>query len=74
MLAEGDRVAVHLAGCGTHLGLFQGCPPTGREWAASCTAIYRIDEGRIADFRVNWDLLAVLEQLGCVERAATVSA
>lgn len=74
LLAEGDLVAVHLTGRGTHLGLFQGCPPTGREWTATCTAIYRVDAGRIADFRVNWDLLAIMEQLGCIERVASVSA
>lgn len=74
LLAEGDLVAVHLTGRGTHLGLFQGCPPTGRKWTATCTAIYRVDAGRIADIRVNWDLLAIMEQLGCVERVATVSA
>jgi predicted ester cyclase len=74
LLAEADLVAVHLTGRGTHLGLFQGCPPTGREWTATCTAIYRVKAGRIADFRVNWDLLSIMEQLGCIERAASVSA
>lgn len=74
LLAEGDLVAVHLTGRGTHQGLFQGCPPTGRQWTATCTAIYRVEAGRIADFRVNWDLLSVMEQLGCIERAASVSA
>jgi predicted ester cyclase len=74
VLAEGDLVAVHLTGRGTHLGLFQGCPPTGRKWTATCTAIYRVDAGRIADFRVTWDLLAIMEQLGCIERVASVSA
>ncbi len=74
LLAEGELVAVHLTGSGTHEGLFQGCPPTGRRWSATCTAIYRVDGGRISDFRVNWDLLTVMEQLGAVQRAATVSA
>lgn len=74
LLAEEDLVAVHLTGRGTHEGLFQGCPATGREWTATCTAIYRVRDGRIADVRDNWDWLAVMEQLGCVERAGTVSA
>ena len=74
MLEAGDLVAVHLTGRGTHLGTFQGCPPTGREWTATCTAIYRVEAGRIAEAWVNWDWLAVMEQLDCVQRVETVSA
>lgn len=74
VLAEGGLVAIHVVGRGTHEGLFDGCPPTGRTWTAACTAIYRIRDSRIADAWVNWDTLAILEQLGSVERAATVSA
>jgi predicted ester cyclase len=74
VMAEGDLVAVHLTSRGTHLGTFQGCPPTGREWTATCTAIYRVEAGRIAEAWINWDWLAVLEQLGGVERVETVSA
>jgi predicted ester cyclase len=74
VLADKDLVCVHLTGSGTHLGTFQGCPPTGREWIATCTAIYRIEAGRIAEAWINWDWLAVMEQLGCVQRVETVSA
>ena len=58
----------------THEGLFQGCPPTGRRWTTTCTAIYRVDRGRIADSWINWDLPALMEQLACIQRADTVSA
>ena len=74
VVAEGDLVSAHLTGRGTHLGTFQGCPPTGREWTASCTAIYRIESGRIVEAWINWDWLAVFEQIGGVERVETVSA
>jgi predicted ester cyclase len=74
VVAEGDLVAVHLTGRGTHLGTFQGCPPTGRAWSATCTAIYRVEARRIAEAWINWDWLAVMEQLGCVQRVETVSA
>jgi predicted ester cyclase len=74
LLAEGDLVAGHFTGGGTHQGVFEGCPPTGRPWTASCTAIYRVHEARIVDFHVTWDLLALMEQLGCIRRVATVSA
>jgi predicted ester cyclase len=74
IVAQGELVAVHLTGHGTHRGVFQGCPPTGREWTATCTSIYRVEAGQITRAWVNWDLLTVMEQLGAVERAATVSA
>ena len=74
VLATNDLVAVHLVGRATHQGLFQGVPPTGRSWEARCTAIYHVVGDRIADAWVNWDLLTLLEQLGALERAQTVSA
>jgi predicted ester cyclase len=74
LVAEGALVAGHFTARGTHLGLFQGVPPTGRRWEAACTAAYRVAGGRIADAWVTWDQLALLEQLGAVERVATVSA
>jgi steroid delta-isomerase-like uncharacterized protein len=74
IIADGDHVAVHAIGHGTHQGTFQGVPPTGRTWSASCSALYRVEDGRIADFWVNWDLLAILEQLGAITRSAEASA
>lgn len=74
ILAEDRLVAVHLVGNGTHRGTFQGILATGRSWSASCTAIYEVREGRIVDFWVNWDLLAILDQLGALQRAVTASA
>jgi steroid delta-isomerase-like uncharacterized protein len=73
-VADGNLVSAHLTGRGTHLGTFQGCPPTGRGWNATCTAIYRVESGRIAEAWINWDWLAVMEQLGSIERVETVSA
>ena len=74
VVVQDDLVAVHLTGGGTHRGAFQGCPATGRTWEATCTAVFRVADGGIDEAWVNWDLLTVLEQLGCIERAANVSA
>jgi predicted ester cyclase len=74
LISDGDMVGVHFTGRGTHLGVFQGVPPTGRPWTAGCTALYRVEAGRIVDAWVNWDLLSMLEQLGGVKRASTASA
>lgn len=73
VIVDGDIVAVNLTGRGTHLGTFQGVTPTGRQWAATCSAFYRISDGRIADHWVNWDLLGILEQIGAVRRIETAS-
>jgi hypothetical protein len=72
--SAGDLACVHLSARGTHLAVYLGCPPTGRSWAATCTAILRVDRGSIADFWITWDDLAILEQIGAIERVAGVSA
>jgi steroid delta-isomerase-like uncharacterized protein len=66
VVADGELVAVNLIARGTHKGTFQGVPPTGRRWAATCGAFYRVEDGRIVDGWVNWDLLGIFEQLGTV--------
>lgn len=74
LIAEGDLVAAHVKARATHQRMFQGIPATGRPWAAVCTAMYRVRDGRISDAWITWDLLRILEQIGGVTRAASASA
>lgn len=74
LIAEGDLVALRATGRGTHLGTFQGVAPTGRSWTATCTALYRVRGGAIVDAWVQWDVLAILEQIGGVRRAGAATA
>jgi steroid delta-isomerase-like uncharacterized protein len=74
LVAEDKLVAAHAVARGTHTALYQGVPPTGRTVEVRCTGVYRVERGRIADSWVTWDHLSLLEQLGAVERVATVSA
>jgi predicted ester cyclase len=74
LVVEGDLVAAHLTGRGTHQGLFQGVPATSRGWQAACIGVYRIQDGRIAEAWVQWDQLALMDQLGAIQRDPTVSA
>jgi predicted ester cyclase len=74
ILSEGSLAAGHFVGRGTHVGVFQGVPPTGRSWEAPCTAVFRVEAGRIADAWMTWDQLSLLDQLGALKRADTVSA
>lgn len=74
IVAAGDYAAVHFSARGTHRGTFQGVQPSGRSWTASCSAVYRVEGGRIADFWLTWDELAILEQIGGLRRQAGASA
>jgi len=74
MVAQDDVVGVNLSGHGTHLGMFQGIPPTGRAWTTTCSAFFRVDGGRVSDAWVNWNLLSILEQLGAIRRIGSGSA
>ena len=74
LIAEGDLVAMRATGRGTHLGTFQGIAPTGCSWSATCTALYRVQGGAIVDAWVQWDLLAILEQIGAVRRSEAATA
>jgi hypothetical protein len=40
--------------------------PTGKTWKATCNAHYRVANGKIVDFWVNWDWLSIMQQLGAV--------
>ena len=63
-LVDGDRVAIRVSGNATQQGGYHGRPASGRPVALSGTAIYRIEDGRIAEAWVNWDTLGIMEQIG----------
>ncbi len=64
MVVEGDRVVERWTGRGTHQGEFQGIGPTGKSVAVPGVVFYRIADGKIAEFRGQFDRLSLLEQLG----------
>ena len=68
LIAEGDIVAVRVSAAGTHKGEFRGIPATGRRWEATASAWYQVRDGKISDFWVNWDWLAIMEAIGAVQR------
>jgi len=70
-VAEEDKVAVRYRVQGTHLGEFQGMPPTRKQVAYSGILIYRIANGRIAEQWTEIDLLGFLKQLGVSGAAET---
>ncbi len=71
MVAEGDRVVERWTGRGTHRGEFQGIPPTGQRVAVPGVVFYRIADGKIAEFRGQFDLMSLMQQLGAVPGSVT---
>ena len=64
LVEEGDRVAARHRFRGTQTGALGPHPASGRVLEATYLAIYRIEDGRIAEAWAEWDNLAGLRQLG----------
>jgi len=64
MIAEGDQVVVEWTHRGTHSGLYDGIPATGKTITGTAISIYRVIDGRITEARGIWDRGEVWQQLG----------
>jgi predicted ester cyclase len=63
MLGERDRVVVRGTFRGVHQGVFANVAPTGKSVAAGLIIIYRIENHRIAEHWMQFDLFSLLQQL-----------
>jgi steroid delta-isomerase-like uncharacterized protein len=65
LVAEGDKVAARVVARGTHTGVFEGIPATGRtiEDIAE-TDVFRIRDGRIVEVWHLYDVFGFMRQLG----------
>ncbi len=66
IMSSDDRVAERFVTVGTHLGAFQGIPPTGKRVEFTGTSIFRLRDGKISEERTSVDLLALMSQLGVI--------
>ena len=66
LVAEGDKVVVRWTGRGTHLGDWNGSPPTGNAVTTTGIDIERLVDGQIVEEDGEVDMLGFLRQ---VERA-----
>jgi len=66
-IAEGDRVVTRLEVVGTHLGQWQGIPPTGKRFVMSGLVMRRIADGKIVERWDNLDWLGAFRQLGLIQ-------
>ena len=64
LFAVEDRVVLRAVDSGTHKGEFMGVAPTGRPFRFSVIAIFRFEEGRIAEVWQEADMMGLLGQLG----------
>ena len=69
-IAEGDLVVTRWTARGTHQGELMGMAPTGKEATVTGITIDRLENGRIAESRTNWDSLGLMQQLGAVPALA----
>jgi len=68
MVAEEDRVVARTAFNGTHKAEMQGIPATGKTVSMPGIAIFRLDNGKIAEGWLVNDNLSMMQQLGIMPR------
>ena len=70
LVAEGDTVAGRVTMSGTHLGPFQGIPPTGRSFEQAHMHFVRFRNGKAIEHRAVRDDLGMMRQLGVIPAPA----
>lgn len=66
IIAEGDKVWVRLSYTGTHKGEFMGLPPTGKKVTSTAVDIYRIVDGKLAEYWNVTDTVNIFKQIGAI--------
>ena len=65
-IAEGDTVVHRLTARGTHMGEFNGIPPTGKQATVTAININRFAAGKVVEAWGEFDLLGLMQQLGVI--------
>jgi len=71
-VADDDHVVTWATAHGTHDGMWQGIPPTGREIVIRSVVMHRIVAGQIREDWVVTEALGVYQQLGIVPPTPTL--
>jgi predicted ester cyclase len=64
MISEGDKVLARTTDSATHTGEFMGIAPTGKTVKFGELHLFRIKEGKIAEYWIQEDFLWMNQQLG----------
>lgn len=67
IIAEGDRVWVRITYTGTHRGEFMGLAPTGKKVTSRAVDIYRVVDGKLAEYWNVTDNVGIFRQIGALE-------
>lgn len=70
LVAEGDTVVGRVTMSGTHLGPFQGIPPTSRSFQQAQVHFVRFRDGKGIEHRAVRDDLGLMQQLGVIPAPA----
>ncbi|MFC1875102.1 ester cyclase [Chloroflexota bacterium] len=67
IIAEGDKVWVHLTYTATNTGEFMGLAPTGKKITTKAVDIYRVVNGKLAEYWNVTDSARIFKPLGIIE-------
>jgi steroid delta-isomerase-like uncharacterized protein len=73
-IAEGDKVVTRWTATGTHEGELMGAAATGKSTTVTGIGIDRFEDGMIVEAWLNWDTLAMFQQLGLAGAAEPAQA
>ena len=73
-IAEGDNVMTRWTARATHRGELMGVAPTGERVTVTGIAIWRVEQGKMAEMWQNWDALGLLQQVGAIPQIAQAGA
>jgi predicted ester cyclase len=59
-------VAIHMPMEGTFTSEFMGIPPTGEKVTVWMANIWRVADGKLVEWWINTDTLALMQQLGVI--------
>ena len=67
IIAEGDKVWVRVKATGTHTGEWMGLAPTAKKVTTEMVDIFRIENGKLVEYRDVNNNLDFLKKLGLIE-------
>ena len=67
IIAEGDKVWARITFTGTHTGEWMGIAPTGKEVTVEMVDIFKIDNGKLVEYRDISDNIDLFNKLGLIE-------
>lgn len=66
LVTTDDRIVLRVTYRGTHLGEFQGVPPTGKPITLTAIGMFDMADGRVMKNWAEMDVLGLMQQIGAV--------